>query len=188
MADPVVLAIPEADITARVAELGRVIADDFEGRRPVVVGVLMGSLWFLSDLVRNMEIDLDVDFLLLNRFGEGGRIRIQADTAVPLTDRHVLLVEDIVDTGLSLTVLRRMIEERGAASVSCAALLDKTTRRITDVSLEYRGFEVGDEFLLGYGLDDGGRFRNLRDLWSVLDLAAFREAPDAFAQKVFGAG
>ena len=188
MAEPVVLALSDEEIQTRVRELGGVIADDHSDTRPVIVGVLTGALWFLADLVRAMDIDLDIDFLLLNRFGEGGRIRLQTDTALPLVDRHVILVEDIVDTGLSLTVLRRMMEERGAASVACAALLDKTTRRIVDVPLEYRGFEVGDEFLIGYGLDHDGLFRNVPDLWAVLDLAEFRDDPEPFARRVFGRG
>lgn len=179
------LVLSEADIRHRVAELGSLLTRDYAGKRPVVVGVLTGALWFLADLVREIELDLDVDFLLLNRFGEGGRIRIQTDTAIPLTGRDVILVEDIVDTGLSLTVLRRMIEEREVASIRCVALLDKVTRRIVDVPLEYRGFEVGDEYLIGYGLDHEGLYRNVRDIWAVLDLAAFRDDPARFREKVF---
>lgn len=186
MADPFTLAIPEREIRARVVELGAALTEDYAGRRPVVVGVLTGALWFVADLVRHIDLELDVDFLLLNRFGEGGRIRIQTDTALPLNGRDVILVEDIVDTGLSLTVLRRMLEERDVASVRCVALLDKVTRRIVEVPLEYRGFEVGDEFLLGYGLDLDGVYRNLRDIWAVLDLAAIQEDPGSFRRVVFG--
>lgn len=185
MADPFLRVLPAADIRARVRELGTIVTEDYLGRRPVVVGVLTGALWFVADLVREIDLDLDVDFLLLNRFGEGGRIRIQTDTAISLTGRDVILVEDIVDTGLSLTVLRRMLEGRDVSSVRCVALLDKVTRRIVDVPLEYRGFEVGDEYLLGYGLDHDGEYRNLRDIWAVLDLAAFREHPDLFRQSVY---
>ncbi|MEX2279264.1 MAG: phosphoribosyltransferase family protein [Acidimicrobiia bacterium] len=185
MADTYTLVLHESEIRARVGELGRILTEDYSGRRPAIVGVLTGALWFVADLVRSIDLDLDVDFLLLNRFGEGGRIRIQTDTAIPLVDRDVILVEDIVDTGLSLTVLRRMIEERGAASVRCVALLDKVTRRIVDVPLEYRGFEVGDEFLLGYGLDHEGLYRNLRDIWGVLDLAEFRRDPEPFRRRIF---
>ncbi|HSJ28379.1 MAG TPA: phosphoribosyltransferase family protein [Acidimicrobiia bacterium] len=185
MAEPHLVVLSEEDIRHRVGELGALLSRDYAGRRPVLVGVLTGALWFLADLVREIHLDLDVDFLLLNRFGEGGRIRIHTDTAIPLTGRDVILVEDIVDTGLSLTVLRRMIEERGVASIRCVALLDKVTRRIVDVPLEYRGFEVGDEYLIGYGLDHEGLYRNVRDIWAVMDLAAFREDPDAFREKVF---
>ena len=183
MAEPFTLALTEAEIQARVREIGGILTEDYAGRRPVVVGVLTGALWFLADLVRQIDLDLDIDFLLLNRFGEGGRIRIQTDTAIPLVGRHVILVEDIVDTGLSLTILRKMLEERQVESVRCVALLDKVTRRIVEVPLEYRGFEVGDEYLLGYGLDHDGLYRNLRDIWAILDLGSFREDP--FRRSVF---
>lgn len=174
--------LPAEVIAARISELGRVIAGDHAGHKPVFVGVLTGSLWFLADLVRAVDLELDVDFLLLNRFGEGGRIRLAADTSIPLTGRDVILVEDIVDTGLSLTVLRRMLWDRAPASLKTATLLDKVTRRLVDVELEYRGFEVGDEFLVGYGLDYEGRYRNLPDLWAVLDLGAFADDPGLLAR------
>lgn len=179
-------AVHASDIATRVGELRSAIAQDYHGRRPVFVGVLTGSLWFLSDLVKGIDLEVDVDFLALNRFGEGGRIRIAMDTATPLTGRDVILVEDIVDTGLSLTVLRRMLEDREVASLSTVALLDKTTRRLVDVPLEYRGFEVGDEYLVGYGLDHEGLFRNARSLWVILDLPAFQADPTAFAAQVIG--
>lgn len=185
MAEPFTLVLSEDEIRARVSELGAALTDDYRGTRPVVVGVLTGALWFVSDLVRDVDLELDVDFLLLNRFGEGGRIRIQTDTAISLVERDVILVEDIVDTGLSLAVLRRMLDQRGVTSVRTVALLDKVTRRITDVPLEYRGFEVGDEFLLGYGLDHEGEFRNLRDIWAILDLTVLRDDPEAFRRAVY---
>lgn len=185
MAESVVTeVIPAEELAARVSELGAAITEDYAGRRPVLVGVLRGSLWFLADLVREIDLELEVDFLLLNRFGEGGRIRIATDTALPLNDRDVILVEDIVDTGLSLTVLRRMILDREVASLATVALLDKVPRRLVDVELEYRGFEVGDEFLLGYGLDFDERYRNLPSVWAVLDLPAFQEDPDLLARIV----
>jgi hypoxanthine phosphoribosyltransferase len=174
--------IDQHSIASRVGELGAAISNDYSGRRPVVVGVMTGALWFLSDLVRTVDLALDVDFLLLNRFGEGGRIRIAADTALPLTDRDVLLVEDIVDTGLSLTVLKRMLLDRQPASLATVTLLDKVPRRLVDVTLEYRGFEVGDEFLVGYGLDHGGRFRNLPGIWAVFDLPAFQSDPEVLSR------
>lgn len=182
--DVVAEVIEEEELSARVAELGTELTRDFTGRRPVFVGVLTGALWFLSDLVRHVDLPLEVDFLLLNRFGEGGRIRIATDTATPLTGRDVVLVEDIVDTGLSLTVLRRMIHDREVTSLSVVTLLDKVSRRLTDVALEYRGFEVGDEFLLGYGLDHEGRYRNLPSIWAVLDLPVFRADPDILGRVV----
>jgi hypoxanthine phosphoribosyltransferase len=179
--DVVVEAISRQDLNTRIGELRHAIGEDYAGRSPVFVGVLTGALWFMTDLIRGMSLPLEVDFLALNRFGEGGRIRIAMDTALPLTGRDVVLVEDIVDTGLSLTVLRRMLEDRDVASLSAVALIDKTTRRLVDVPLEYRGFEVGDEYLVGYGLDDRGHYRNLPSLWAVLDLPAFRADHARFA-------
>lgn len=188
MAELVTEVVGAVEIRERVAELGRAITDDYRGRSPVLVGVLVGSLWFLADLVRAIDLEVEVDFLLLNRFGEGGRIRIAADTATPLSGRDVIIVEDIVDTGLTLAVLRRMLADREVASLSTVALLDKVTRRLVDVPLEYRGFEVGDEFLVGYGLDYEGRYRNLPSLWAVLDLPAFTEEPDLLARLVYSPG
>jgi len=107
------------------------------------------------------------------------------DTEISLEDRDVLIVEDIVDTGLSLTFLRRLLETRELRSLRTVALLDKVPRRIIEVPIEYRGFEVGDEFLLGYGLDWEGRYRNLRSIWAVLDLPAFQADPGMLMKYAF---
>lgn len=166
------------DLATRVRELGAAISDDHRHTRPVLVAVLVGALPFLADLVRSITVPIDVDFLAISRFGEGGRLRVILDTSENLAGRDVLIVEDIVDTGLSLTVLRRMLADRGANSVSTVALLDKASRRLVSVPIEYRGFRVGDEYLIGYGLDYEGRFRNLRSIWAVLDRAAFVDGGD----------
>ena len=186
MAEPTLASevLTEREIRSRVAELGEAIADDYEGRDPLFVVMLYGSVPFGADLVRSLPIGAEVDFLLLNRFGKGGRIGVTLDSSTPLLDRHVVLVEDIIDTGLTLTVLRRMIMDRGAASVATAALLDKTRRRLTEVPIEYRGFEVGDEFLVGYGLDWHGLYRNLRSIWAVLDMEALVADPRALAAEL----
>jgi hypoxanthine phosphoribosyltransferase len=176
--------VPQPDIAGRVSELGAQISTDYDGRVPVVVGILSGSLPFHADLVRALSIHCEVDFLALTRFGEGGRVRIAMDTAINLERRDVIVVEDIVDTGLTLQVLRRTLEARNCASIATAALLDKASRRIVDVPIEYRGFEVGDEFLLGYGLDWEGKYRNLASLWAVLDLGAFAADPRVLAEAV----
>lgn len=172
-------ALPETEIRSRVTELGEAIAHDYEGRDPLFVVILTGSVPFGADLVRAVPINAEVDFLGLNRFGESGRIGITLDTTTPLFDRNVVIVEDIIDTGLTLTTLRSMMMDRGAASVATAALLDKTRRRVADVPVEYRGFEVGDEFLVGYGLDWHGFYRNLRSIWVVLDMEALVADPTA---------
>lgn len=185
MTEPVVEVITESAIRSRIIELGDQITEDYRGRSPILVAVLQGALPFLADLVRAIDADLDVDFLALSRFGEGGRVRIAMDTLSNLSGRHVILVEDIVDTGLTLNVLRRMIEMREVAHLATATLIDKATRRLVETPLEYRGFEVGDEFLLGYGMDWESRFRNLRSIWAVLDLPAFAEDPDVLTRLAF---
>lgn len=174
-------ALPEDEIKSRVNELGEAIANDYDGRSPLFLVMLTGSVPFGADLVRSVPVSSEIDFLGLNRFGEGGKIGITLDTSTPLFDRNVVIVEDIVDTGLTLTTLRSMILDRGAASVSTAALLDKSRRRVADVPVEYRGFEVGDEFLVGYGLDWQGLYRNLRSIWVVHDMEALVVDPRALA-------
>ncbi len=180
--------VDRATLAARVDELAVRIAADYEGREPVLLGVLKGAVPFLADLSRRLGPRVDIDFLGLTRFGVEGRVGIAMDSATNLAGRDVLLVEDIVDTGLTLSFLRGLLETRGPASLATVTLLDKGTRRIVDVPLEYRGFEVGDEFLLGYGLDWDGRFRNLPSLWAVLDLAEYQDDPARLAARVFPEG
>jgi hypoxanthine phosphoribosyltransferase len=172
-------------IATRVAELAAEIRADYEGKDPVLLGVLKGAVPFLADLSRQLSPRVDIDFLSLTRFGSEGRVGIAVDSATSITGRHVLVVEDIVDTGLTLSYLLGLLETRGPASLATVTLIDKRTRRIADVPLRYRGFEVGDEFLLGYGLDWEGRYRNLPGLWAVLDLAAFRLDPSLLLPGAF---
>lgn len=172
-------------IASRVGELGRRISEDYQGRSPVLLGVLSGSLIFHADLVRSISIECETDFLALTRFGEGGRVRLAMDAAANLEGRHVLIVEDIVDTGLTLSLLIKTLQARNCAGVRTVALLDKAPRRIVDVPVDYRGFEVGDEFLLGYGLDWEGMFRNLPSLWAVMDFARFSENPAALFEVAY---
>lgn len=181
MTDPFVEVVSEQQLGRRVAELGTEVGRDYKDKRPIVVGVLKGCLPFLADLVRGIDEPLEIDFLSLTRFGEAGQVSIAMDTTTPLHGRHVLIVEDIVDTGLTLIALRRMIEVREPASLRTVALLDKVPRRIVDVPVDYRGFEVGDEFLLGYGLDWEGWYRNVTSLWAVMDLAELTRDRAAFA-------
>ncbi len=185
MSAPIVEVIDADTISRRVAELGAEIMADYPDGPPVLVMVLHGSVPFGADLIRHMPYEVEADFLALTRFGEEGRVNIAMDTSISLEGRHVLVVEDLVDTGLTLVTMRRLLEARNPASVRVVALLDKAPRRIVDVAVEYRGFEVGDEFLLGYGLDWEGRYRNLPSLWAVLDLVAFTEDPDVLARAAF---
>jgi hypoxanthine phosphoribosyltransferase len=174
--------VTESDIGSRVAELGEAMTEDYAGRDPLFVVVMTGSIPFGADLVRSVGLRCEVDFLGLNRFGESGRIGIAMDLSTPILDREVILVEDITDTGLTLSVLRRMMLDRGAASVATASLVDKKARRVTEVPIEYRGFEVGDEYLVGYGMDWQGLYRNLTSIWAVLDMEAFVNDPWVLAR------
>ena len=182
MSEPFVEVVGEEQLRRRIGELGREISSDYEGLRPIAVGVLKGCVPFLADLMRGIETPIEIEFLSLTRFGEEGRVSIAMDTTSPLEGRHVLIVEDIVDTGLTLTALRRMLEVRDPASLRTVSLLDKAPRRIVEVPVEYRGFEVGDEFLLGYGLDWEGKYRNLRSLWAVMDLTELTRDPLALTR------
>lgn len=181
MTNTVVEVIPSDVLASRVAELGQQIASAYADKSPVLVGVLNGSVPFLADLARSIDCDLEVDFLALNRFGEGGKVRIAYDTSIDLTGRHVILVEDIVDTGLTLVSVRALLATREVASLATVTLLDKSARRLVEVPVEYRGFEVGDEFILGYGLDWEGRYRNLPSMWAVMDLGAFSANPEVLS-------
>ena len=172
-------------IDARVAELAADISADYSDRTPVVVGVLNAALIFMADLVRKMTVNHEAEFLAVSRFGEGGRVRIAMDTSISLEDRHVLLVEDLVDTGLTHSFLTELFHTRNVASMATVTLIDKAPRRIVEVPLEYRGFEVGEEFLVGYGLDYAGRYRNVSSLWAVQDFEAFTADPDILARELF---
>jgi hypoxanthine phosphoribosyltransferase len=174
--------VTEDDIVSRVEELGKAITEDYAGRDPLFVVLMTGSIPFAADLVRSVDLRCEVDFLGLNRFGESGRIGIAMDLATPVLDREVILVEDITDTGLTLSVLQRMMLDRGAGSITTASLVDKKARRVTEVPIEYRGFEVGDEYLVGYGMDWHGLYRNLRSIWAVLDMEAFVNDPWVLAR------
>ena len=187
MSDVFVEVVSEAELRERVAQLGEEISNDFAGRSPVLVGVLHGSVPFMADLFRELDPTTEAEFLSLTRFGEQGRVSIALDTIRPIGGRDVIIVEDIVDTGLTLASLRRILATRDPASLSTVTLLDKVSRRIVDVPIEYRGFEVGDEYLVGYGLDWDGRFRNLRSMYAILDLATFREDPSILADEAYGA-
>lgn len=155
-------------IGARVAELGRRISADYAGRELLVVGVLNGAIIFTADLVRALELELEVDFLRVASYGDStcssGRICLSKDLESQVADRHLLLVEDIVDTGLTLAWLQAHLLARRPASLKTCALLDKRERRQVAVAVDYLGFAGVEGFLVGYGLDYRGRYRQLPDI------------------------
>lgn len=168
-------------IAARIAALGERLTADYAGREPVFVSVLKGSTVFLADLVREVRLPLSVDHIALSRFGDAtesqGRVRILKDLDAPIEDRDVVLVEDIVDTGLTLTYLLADLWGRGPRSLEVCALLDKSARRIVPVDVRYVGFDCPDAFVVGYGLDLDERWRNLRSIVAVPDIEAARRDP-----------
>jgi hypoxanthine phosphoribosyltransferase len=179
------------DIRRRIEELGRDITGDYEGRAPVLISVLKGGSVFLADLMRQVHLPIAIDYMSISRY-EGmaesmGRVRIVKDLEVDIGGRDVLVVEDIVDTGLTLSYLITVLESRHPASVEVCALLDKSVRRITPLPIRYVGFDCPDVFVVGYGLDFQERYRNLPDILAVQDLSALAADPDLLVPYLRGA-
>jgi hypoxanthine phosphoribosyltransferase len=156
------------DIQEKVRELGERITGDYREDKLLLVGILRGAVVFLSDLMRHLQLPCEIDFMEVSSYGAGtqssGVVRILKDLEEDITGRHVLLVEDIIDTGLTLSYLRRTLLQREPASLEICALLTKPSRRQVDLRVRYLGFEVPDEFVIGYGIDFAGAYRNLPDI------------------------
>jgi len=157
--------LSEIQIASRVKTLGQELTEQYAGKKPILVGVLKGGVVFMADLARAIDADLELDFLAVSSYGGGttssGVVRITHDLTKNIEGRHVLLVEDIVDTGHTLRFLLDHLARRKPASLKMVALLDKPTRREADVAADWIGFEIPDEFVVGYGLDLDGLYRNL---------------------------
>ena len=157
--------ISSEEIQQRIKQLGAEVARDYAGLNPLLIGVLKGACIFLSDLMRAADIPLGLEFIAISSYGAStrtsGEVRILKDLDVAIEGRHILVVEDIVDTGLTLSYLLANLKSRGAASVKLAALLDKFERREKEVPIDYLGFKIPDKFVVGYGLDFAERYRNL---------------------------
>lgn len=151
-----------------MGELGREISRDYAGRVPVLVGILKGSILFLSDLIRSLSVEVEVDFISISSYGaetvSSGSVRLLKDLELDVAGRDVLVVEDIVDTGTSLDYIRRNLLARQPRSLAIAALLDKPSRRVTAVEVAYVGFTVPDAFVVGYGLDYQEKYRGLPEV------------------------
>ena len=152
-------------LAARVAELGAEVSADYEGRDLLLIGVLKGAVFFMADLMRHLTVPCEVDFMAISSYGDAtdssGIVRILKDLDINIEGRHVLVVEDIIDSGLTLSYLIRNLESREPATLEVCALLTKPSRREIDVPVRYVGFEIPNKFVVGYGLDFAERYRNL---------------------------
>jgi hypoxanthine phosphoribosyltransferase len=157
--------VDEDTLQNRIAELGAEISDDYRGRDLLLVGVLKGAVFFMADLMRRIDIPCEVDFMAISSYGAGvdssGVVRILKDLDISIEGRNVLVVEDIIDSGLTLSYLLRNLEAREPASLEICALLTKPERREIDIECRYTGFEIPNRFVIGYGLDFAERYRNL---------------------------
>jgi hypoxanthine phosphoribosyltransferase len=160
--------VPADELQDRIASLGKEITADYADRPPLLVGVLKGAFMFMSDLSRAIDLPVEFDFMAVSSYGSATRssgvVRIIKDLDLDLTDRHVLIVEDIVDSGLTLGYLRRNLAARGPSSLEVCALLVKDGLQKTDLDIRYIGFRIPPRFVVGYGLDVGERYRNLPDV------------------------
>ncbi len=166
----VMIAAPE--IRRRIDQLGEQITQDYENKELMLIGILKGSFVFIADLARAIDLPLSIDFMAVSSYGmstrSSGVVRIVKDLDHSLEGKHVLVVEDIVDTGLTLNYIYGHVKSRGAMSVKICTLLDKVSRRQVAVPVHYKGFEIPDDFVVGYGLDVEERYRNLADVCRVI--------------------
>jgi len=158
-----------AELKNKVTELGQILSRDYAGKNLLAVGILKGAMVFMADLIRNISVDVQIDFMAVSSYGASskstGVVRIMKDLEQNIEGRHVLIVEDIVDTGLTLNYLLEILKAREPASVRVCTLLDKPSRREVDVSVNYNGFSIPDEFVVGYGLDYNEKYRNLPEIY-----------------------
>ena len=160
------IAFDAPTIERRVRELGAQIARDYAEKNPLLIGVLTSSAIFLADLSRAVPIRSEFDFIAVSKFASDKSVRFEKDTAASIEARHVVLVEDAIDTGLTLQYVMKTLTARAPASIEVCTLLDRPQHRIADIEVKYRGFEIPDDFLVGYGLDYKGRYRELPALYA----------------------
>ncbi len=160
--------ITKEEIATRVAEIGKQITEDFQGEELVVVCVLRGSIMFFADLIREINLAIQIDFMVLSSYGDStntsGHVVVKQDLACDIKGKNVLIVEDIVDSGRTIKRLREILNEREPKSLKIATLLDKPTRREVEVSTDYTGMSIPDEFVVGYGLDYAQHYRNMKEI------------------------
>jgi hypoxanthine phosphoribosyltransferase len=182
--DVAIVLYEEEEIQGRVRELGRAIATDYAGRSPVLICILKGAVVFLADLIREIDLPVRMDFMSISSYGggseaTGGVVRILKDLDQDIGGEDVIVVEDIIDTGLTLSYLLATLRARQPASLEVCTLLDKSVRRIAPLDIKYRGFDCPDRFVVGYGLDHGERYRNIRSILAVDDQSSLVADPDA---------
>ena len=164
------LLLSSSEISKRVSELGREIAADYENKDPLLICVLKGGFIFLADLVRNIDFNVQIDFIRISTYKEAmepGDIELITDATVPIAGRHVLLVEDLLDTGITMSFIKETLLARNPESLKVCALINKRERREVDVKADYLGFSIENGFIVGYGTDWGETGRNLRDIFLV---------------------
>jgi hypoxanthine phosphoribosyltransferase len=157
--------LTSSQIQNRVQEMGQAITADYRGKNPLLVGVLKGVLFFMADLLRAVPVPVEVDFIAVSSYTpetrQQGMVRLVKDLEIPIAGRHVLFVEDVIDTGLTLNYILRNLRARQPASLEVCVLFDKPDRRLIEIPLKYKGFDLPDRFVVGYGLDHRERYRNL---------------------------
>ena len=160
--------ISKEDIEIKVKEISKKISEDYKGLNPLFVCILKGSVFFTADLLRNVETPAQIDFMVVSSYGSGttssGTLNVKKDLAVDIKDMHVIIVEDIIDSGNTLALLKDMLLKRNPSSVKICTLLDKPDRRVREVKVDYCGFQIPDEFVVGYGLDYNENYRTLPDI------------------------
>lgn len=164
--------LKELEIQNRVKELGDEISKDFQGKLPILIGILNGSFIFMSDLVKNLSIQCEIDFFKLSSYGDekisSGKVRMLKELNADINDRNILLVEDIVDTGLSISYIKNIVKSFNPASIKIATLLLKPESLKHDIEIDYIGFEITNRFVIGYGLDYAQKYRNLSSIYALI--------------------
>ena len=162
---------PSSELKKRISELGNQITDDYKGREVLFVSVLRGGIIFLSDLIKEIDLPLSIDFMSISTYGingdTSGVVRITKDLEDSIEGKDVIIVEDIIDTGLTISYLLRNLKSRYPNSISICTLLNREVRRITDVDIKYVGFSIGEKYMVGYGLDYKQKFRNLESIYEL---------------------
>ena len=162
---------PSSEIQKRISELGKQITNDYKGKDVLLVSVLRGGVIFLSDLVKNIDLLLSIDFMSISSYGingdSSGVVRITKDLDESIEGKDVIIVEDIIDTGLTISYLLRNLKSRYPNSISICTLLDRDIRRISDIDIRYVGFKIGEKYIVGYGLDYKQKFRNLESIYEL---------------------